>query len=494
MTSYVPTPQINANGVSLPAQSDILNGVLADLNAAFGGQLNTQNLSTPQGQLASSITAYIADSNSMFSYFVSQVDPQYAQGFMQDAIGRIFGMTRLPATFTKVTTTCVGLAGTVIPADAQAQDTAGNLYTTPLGGTIGVGGSTTVVFYSVLSGPVACGAGTLTKIMTTTPGWDSVTNTNGTETPGQTDTVIGVAVESAQAFEYRRSNSLYANAQSVTQAIQAAVMASGATLSTPKPPYDALVYENGAAASTTINGATVLPNTIFVCVAGGDPTSIANAIWSKKPVGCGYSPGATIAFNTTAGSGVITVSSITGNIAVGDKLIMTNSIPFGATGVVATITAFGTGTGYIGTYSLSVPAVSTTTGATGTTGMQVTVTDTTYAVPQPTYNVLYAQGTSIPLYVSVQLVNSAAIPSNYITLVQNAVIASLTGTDGGTKSRLGATIYGTRFYSGILAAIPQAQIISVLVGTTPSPSATSYAPGAYAYCTAIAADITVTLV
>mgnify|MGYP001493765443 CR=1 FL=1 len=39
--SNVPALTIDAAGVALPSEADILAGVLADLNDAFGGNLNT---------------------------------------------------------------------------------------------------------------------------------------------------------------------------------------------------------------------------------------------------------------------------------------------------------------------------------------------------------------------------------------------------------------------------------------------------------------------
>jgi hypothetical protein len=172
----------------------------------------------------------------------------------------------------------VGAANTVIPAGAQAQDTAGNLYTTAAGGTIGLGGSVSVVFTAQEPGPIACPAGTLTKIMTTTPGWDSITNPSGTDTLPLT---LGTALESSQAFEFRRQQSLYVNAQSMSQSILAAVLASGASI--PNVPTDCYVYDNASNAPVVQGGITIPGNSVYIAVQGGDPTSIATAIWSRSP-------------------------------------------------------------------------------------------------------------------------------------------------------------------------------------------------------------------
>ena len=86
MSTAVPPVQFTLEGVVLPTDAAILAGVQSDINTAFGGGVNP-GLSTPQGQLASSETAVIAEKNSEIAYIANQVDPQYAQGRFQDAIG-----------------------------------------------------------------------------------------------------------------------------------------------------------------------------------------------------------------------------------------------------------------------------------------------------------------------------------------------------------------------------------------------------------------------
>ena len=94
--SSVPKIQFTPAGLVIPAETDVLAGVQADINAAFGGGLNPA-LETPQGQLASSQAAVIGDKNNEFALFVNQVDPQYSADRFQDAIGRIYFLTRKPA-------------------------------------------------------------------------------------------------------------------------------------------------------------------------------------------------------------------------------------------------------------------------------------------------------------------------------------------------------------------------------------------------------------
>jgi len=163
MTTNVPQATINSKGVIAPTEQQILTGVLADLNAAFGGNLNT-NLETPQGQLASTWANLIGAYNAFWSWLVSNVDPLYASGKMQDALGHIYFMERNPATPTLVTCTLTGLSGTTIPVGAKATDTNGNVYVALDTIVIPVGGTTTGIFANIAYGAIACPANTLNKI------------------------------------------------------------------------------------------------------------------------------------------------------------------------------------------------------------------------------------------------------------------------------------------------------------------------------------------
>src|ERR1017187_5727136 len=123
----VPFPQFTDAGFIIPSEQSILAGVQIDWDTAFGGNLNPA-LTTPQGQVETTETAIINNANQQFLALCNGVDPAYASGRMQDAIGRIYFLERTPAEATVVSATCYGAVGTVIPVDAWAQDQAGNIY------------------------------------------------------------------------------------------------------------------------------------------------------------------------------------------------------------------------------------------------------------------------------------------------------------------------------------------------------------------------------
>lgn len=285
--SSVPQLTFTQTGVVLPAESDILAGVQTDIDTAFGGGLNPA-LETPQGQLASTTAAVIANKNAEIAYYVNQVDPQYAEGRFQDAIGRIYFLTRKPATATSVTCTLTGSIGAVIPAGTLAKDTSGNTYTLTGDVTIGSGGTGSGSFQNIATGPIPCAAGTLTQVYQAVAGWDAVTN--------PTDGTLGQDVESRGDFEYRRKNSVALNGKGTPQSIYGAVFNVPGVL-------DVYVKDNptNATVNTGSTNYPIIANSIYVAAVGGANADVAKAIWLKKDAGCSYNGNTTVTVTDDSG-------------------------------------------------------------------------------------------------------------------------------------------------------------------------------------------------
>lgn len=483
MTTTVPPPTFTTAGLVLPAQADILDAVLNDLNTAFGGNLNIENLFTPQGQLASTIAALIADNNALYAYMVSQVDPAYSQGFMQDAIGRIFNQTRLPATSTVVTATCSGLPGTVIAPYAQALTEAGDVFVCVLGGSIGAGGVVSLPFTAYTPGAVECAVGALSRIGTATPGWDSIVNTTGTDTD---TTLLGVPIEGALEYEIRRQNSLTANAVGVTSSIYGAVAGSGAGLTPANIPSAVYVRDNSTGAEETIGAFKLPASSVYIAVRGGDPASIAEAILAKKSLGASYAPSAS--FTASVAGTVLTVSAVDYGALAVNQTIMGAGVPSGTY-----ISALGTGAGGTGTYALSASA--------GTIGSEAMTSATVISVqetssgqaPPPVYSVAFTRPSDIPVKFAVSIVQSPAVPSNITAAVQAAITSAMTDSGSSVRSAIGSTVYAGDFYAAVQAISASMRISSILVGTTTA-NQTSVPIGIDQFPTVSSSDITVTMV
>lgn len=381
MSTNVPQIQWTEQGLVVPSEAAVLLGVQEDLNAAFGGNLNFTNLFTPQGQLATSLAAVISNCYALFVMLVNGVDPDLNSGFMQDVIGRIYFLNRELGTPTVVQCTCSGIAGTNIPTGALAQDTAGNIYNCVQGGVIGVGGTIVLSFQNNVNGPIPCAAHTLTTIYQAVPGWDSITNA--------AQGVEGNNVESAEAFEFRREQSIAANAHGSAQAVYGAVIdLPGVT--------DAFVYENTTGATIHVGSTNyaLVAHSIFVGVIGGVPQAIANAIWTKKDLGC----------------------DMNGNTPE-------------------------------------------------------TVVDTNYSFPQPSYTITFNNNALNPVVFdfTVNIKNSASLPSSIITDVQAAVAAQFNGTlPGSQRVRIGSLLLTSSFVGAVATcegpAIP-VQVLSIFLGS-----------------------------
>ncbi len=389
-TTNVPAPVWTATGFQAPLESAIQTGVTLDINAAFGATLNP-SAATPQGQMANSLAAIIGNLQDILLLYFNLVDPALTSGRMQDAIARIYYLSRVGATPTVVTCTCTG-SGCTIPIGALAQDQSGNVYSAVNQGAIAINGSPiTMTFQNIVPGPTPCAAGTLTIISQTIPGWDAITNADAG--------VLGIAAETAQAFEARRFASVAANAIGSIPSIR------GAILSLPGV-IDCYVTSNDTGSPATIGGITVLQNSLYVAVVGGVASAIAYAIWTHKNPGSLYN---------------------------------------------------------------------------GSTTYTIYDTQDGYQPPYPSYAINWTTPTNLPFVFSVTMANNGFVPSNATTLVQQAIVGAFSGADGGPAVKIGQTVYSLRFasagvYRGSFYATlgklwPNAQVVSVSIGSTNAPGA-----------------------
>ena len=265
----VPAVTFGATGFQAPQPPAVLAGVQADWNGAFSGTLSYQ-LTTPQGQLASTESALIVNTNQIFVFYTNMVDPAFAFGRMQDAIGRIYNIERLPSEPTVLQIVCTGLQNVVIPLSATVVDGAGNIYQCTQAGTIPASGSITLPFAALVPGPTPVPVGV--TIYQAIPNWDAATVGSG---------VVGQNTETRAQFEARRQQSVAKNSVGSLPSILGAVLAVPGVL-------DAYVTENTTSSPQTVGGFTIAAKSVYVAVTGGLATDVANAIWSKKAPGCGY--------------------------------------------------------------------------------------------------------------------------------------------------------------------------------------------------------------
>lgn len=273
----VPVPVFTETGLALPDAQAVLAGVQADWVSAFalsGLTLNTE-LTTPQGQLQQSQSFMLNAFYAAMAALIANVDPITAQGVFQDALGRIYFLTRQGATFATVPATVLGTAGQTLFAGAQVRSlTDGSLWATQDDVVFGAGGSALVTFQATVAGSGPTVAVGDLRIYQQQPGWESVNNTVGSSP--------GVDVESRQSFETRRADSVQIGGSGTAEAVRAAVAnVTGVS--------DVYVFNNGSDAAVTL-GTTSYPlpaHSIAISVTGGTDSDVALAINAKLDCGCG---------------------------------------------------------------------------------------------------------------------------------------------------------------------------------------------------------------
>lgn len=276
-STTIPGLTIGTAGIVAPAELDILSGRLSDLTAAFGGALN-QDLSTPQGQMATTEAAVIGSLLDFMAGVYSNFDPLVASGRAQDAIGNIYFLTRNGASATTVQATIAGAAGQSIPSGTIIATDGEYQYALTADAQIGSDGTVTIMLVNTQSGALPCAANAL-SLYQYVSGVSSVSNA--------TEGVIGQDVEGRIAFEQRRNDTVAANSIGQAGSVLGAILKlDGVT--------DAYVYDNGQSQDVVYNGVTVSKNSLYVCVAGGSPQDIGLAIIQKKGPGCGYTGGTTV--------------------------------------------------------------------------------------------------------------------------------------------------------------------------------------------------------
>lgn len=271
-------------GLTVESAADVLTTIEKEWENAFiGNGLPPLDVdpATPAGQLIASEAALVQAKDSEILYLANMFNPLTSEGRWQEALGKIYFLQRKTAESTVVTCTCSGLYNTVISAGSIVQNTDGYQLRSLDAATIPASGTIDIEFEVTETGPISIAAGTVTKIITVIPGWDTVTNAAAG--------VLGRDEETQTEFETRRYNSVAMNAHGSVSAIQGAIANVDGVL-------DCKVLENSTDTTMTILGVNVDPHSICACVFGGDGTEIAEAIYRKKDAGCGTTGSTTVAY------------------------------------------------------------------------------------------------------------------------------------------------------------------------------------------------------
>jgi hypothetical protein len=270
MTDY---QYVTQTGVIVPDTADILAEIEANYRSVFGADLSVAP-ETPQGILIAAEAVARAEVVRNNAALANQINPNLAGGVFLQAIAALTGLAPAPATPSVIPgVTLAGVAGTNIPAGVQARTVAGDIFESVSTVTLGVGGTATVDFQSVETGPIPASIGALTVIVTDILGWETVTNA--------TAATLGTIEQSDESFRALRRNTLALQGVSLAEAITSALYVTEGVKSLQ-------FRENVANTTETIDGVEMIPHSIWACVDGGTDLDVATTLLNGKSMGAGW--------------------------------------------------------------------------------------------------------------------------------------------------------------------------------------------------------------
>lgn len=267
---------IDATGLIVPDTSTILEEVKDEWREAYGADVILEP-ETSQGVIVVQDTE-VRDGTVRNNVTVAnQINPDYAGGVFLDAIWALTRGSRRGATRSTIPgVTLGGQNGTPVPAGSAATvTTSGERFLTTAAVVIGefVSGLATVDVIAENYGPIAVAPGGLNAVASGVLGWETVTNPNAA--------VVGALAESDIAGRRRRRLTLALQSVAMPEAIISALY--------DIPEVDSLTFrENVKSIVQVIDGITLDPHSIWVCVKGGSNTQIAESLLETKGIGGGY--------------------------------------------------------------------------------------------------------------------------------------------------------------------------------------------------------------
>lgn len=260
---------IDGNGISAPSYADIFASLQASYRLIYGADIYIED-DSQDGQMLAIFAKAINDCNSVAIATYNAYSPASAQGAGLASVVKINGLQKEQGSNSTCDVIVTCTPGTQL-INCLVGDSVGlnTQWALPPEVDIDDSGEATVTVTCTTPGIITAGAGTLTKILTPTLGWQTVNNV-AAATPG-------AAVEQDAVLRARQAKSTALPAQTVLKGIEGGVAdLAGVQL--------CKAYENDTG---TTDANTLPPHSISIVVEGGDAVEIATTIAIKKTPGTG---------------------------------------------------------------------------------------------------------------------------------------------------------------------------------------------------------------
>jgi len=265
-------PYIDSSGLHIPTYIDILEELVQQTKSIYGEDIYL-GYDSQDYQFISIFALKIYDTFQILQLAYLNRAPSTAIGVALDGLVKFNGILRSIATYSTCVVTLEGDVGALIQGGV-IQDVSGYLWNLPSSVTIGSTGSVNATATCQIPGAISANPDDLSKIVTPTYGWSSVTNEGYAS--------LGEQIETDSQLRARQTQSTARPSRSILEGIKGDIASiTGVTR--------VEVYEN----DTNIVDLLGLPaHSITVVVENGDSNEIATVISSKKGPGC-YTDGTT---------------------------------------------------------------------------------------------------------------------------------------------------------------------------------------------------------
>lgn len=255
---------------------------------ALGSEISTDS-GTIEGYLIDNDTKFLTYAQQEAANIANSFSVLTAKGRALDVVAGLWGYYRKAGEKTVVNAILTGSSGTVISAGSIAA--AGDVQYTLLDTvTIGTTGTVSAQFQCTESGAITCPPSALNEIITTTSGWDAITNNQAG--------VVGYDEETDERFRARiTANWLNIRSIGTLGSIMDNVAQLNGVLS-------AIVRENMTNNEISIDNVTLSPHSIYLAVVGGAAEDIAKTLYNKKTAGADTN-GNTVVSYTDPVTGVV---------------------------------------------------------------------------------------------------------------------------------------------------------------------------------------------
>ena len=260
-------PYVDASGFHYPTYNDLLEQLVDEMQTIYGSGIYL-GADSQDYQMLSKISEKIYDTYQAIELAYNAHSPLTSIGTGLDYIVALNGISRKQATRSVVTLSLTGTPGTTIEGGSAA-DSNGRMWDMTENVVIGQDGTAEVEATAREYGLITAAPNSITRIMTPTMGWESVTNVFAAS--------VGTVTETDSELRGRQGESVALPSRSMVGGLYA-------SLKNLADVSRCAVYENDTG-DTDANG--VPGHSVCCVVEGAEDGEIARTIFMRKGLGCG---------------------------------------------------------------------------------------------------------------------------------------------------------------------------------------------------------------